>query len=196
MELESGSILLRDYVLSDIADDIRWFNEETAWAVADSPWEPVEPVDPEAYRVGRLDYIAHSTELPALRFRLEIEAAGRHIGFVSASWLDADGNWLPRPVPGARRFLGIELCEPDCWGRGYGTAALAAYIRHHLDQGVRELYLETWSGNTRMMGCAARLGFVECGREAGVRLVDGMAYDSLSYRLDVEAFLSRSKENA
>ena len=81
-------------------------------------------------------------------------------------------------------------------GRGYGTAALAAYIRHYLDQGVRELYLETWSGNARMLGCAAKLGFVECGREAGVRLVDGMAYDSLSYRLDVAAFLSRSKENA
>ena len=52
------------------------------------------------------------------------------------------------------------------------------------DHGADELYTQTWSGNTRMIRCAARLGFVECCRKAGLREVGGRKYDGLTFKIN------------
>ncbi len=65
---------------------------------------------------------------------------------------------------------------------------MAAYIRYFLDNGQSELYLQTWSGNFRMLRCAEKLGFMECNKIAGLRIVRGEKYDGLTYRLNVKKF--------
>ena len=82
--------------------------------------------------------------------------------------------------------------EKAFWGSGLGTQALAAFILHHLDHGHRDLCLQTWSGNVRMVRCAEKLGFVECHREVGNREVRGKTYDGLTFRLDVQRFLEEN----
>ena len=38
MRLTYENIILRDYVLSDVEDEVRWTNVETEWFRSDTPW--------------------------------------------------------------------------------------------------------------------------------------------------------------
>lgn len=81
------------------------------------------------------------------------------------------------------RAIGIDICEPHLWGNGIGTNALRAFMNYYFENGEEELYIQTWSGNVRMLRCAEKLGFVECDRCIGKREVDGRNYDGLTFRL-------------
>ena len=182
MEIRYEDILLRDYRQSDIEDEIRWMNEETAWMVADMPWETVEPVDPEKLREEMTAMLSGMPQ-DAIRWRLEIEKDGTHIGFVSSYYLGEDYrpiSWetLSEDTPEIRA-LGIEICEPAYWGRGIGTKTLSAFMDDYRDHGETRFALETWSGNVRMLGCAEKLGFREAKRERDAHQVGGQGYDAL-----------------
>ena len=55
-------------------------------------------------------------------------------------------------------------------------------MNYYFENGVNELYTQTWSGNVRMLRCAEKLGFAECDRDAGAVEVDGQKYDGLTFR--------------
>lgn len=42
MKITFDSITLRDYVLADVEDEIRWTNEETDWFYSEAPWMTLE----------------------------------------------------------------------------------------------------------------------------------------------------------
>ena len=187
MQIRYGDILLRDYRLSDVEDEIRWTNVDTAWAYADTPWMTMAPVDPEELRRDMAQILAELTD-GSIRWRFEIEAAGRHIGLVSSYYLDEALEPFPweaidqsrnAPENGAVRALGIEICERDCWGRGIGVQALAAFMDYYRALGERRFLLETWSGNRRMLRCAEKLGFTEIRRREKAYLVEGEPFDAL-----------------
>lgn len=194
MEIRYRNIVLRDYRESDIEDDIRWSTVETQWALWDAPWETEEELasfDPQKFREEEL--AALEKPLQGLRWSLALDtAAGVHIGGVNAYLIDESFQWVREkdlgPGQKSAPALGIEVNESSYWGKGLGTQGLAAYIRYFLDNGYDELYLQTWSGNTRMVRSAEKLGFVECHREAGIRQVRGGIYDGLTFRLDVGKF--------
>ncbi len=52
------------------------------------------------------------------------------------------------------------------------------YLKIH---GLDEIYTQTWSGNTRMVALAEKLGFVEINRKKDLRIVNGQKYDGLSF---------------
>ena len=56
-------------------------------------------------------------------------------------------------------------------------------MNYYFENGVNELYTQTWSGNVRMLHCAEKLGFVECDRDMGTREVDGQKYDGLTFKI-------------
>ena len=187
MRMEREDIVLRDYVLSDVEDEVRWTNVDTAWFYADTPWMTMEPADPEELRADMREIMEAMPE-DAIRWRLEIEWNGRHIGLVSSYYLREDFT----PVPWedidqgknaaenrAVRALGIEICEMDCWGRGVGGRALAAFMDYYRALGERRFFVETWSGNTRMLRCAEKLGFTEVHRTKAAYTVNGREYDAL-----------------
>ena len=147
----------------------------------------LEPVDPDELRTDMLQIMSDLSE-NAIRWRFEIEVAGQHIGMVSSYYLDE--NFEPTPWESidqrknaeenfSIRGLGIEICETAFWGRGIGAKALTAFIEYYRSLGERRFFLETWSGNTRMLGCAKKLGFVQVKRQKGAYTVDGKAYDGL-----------------
>ncbi|MBR5570436.1 MAG: GNAT family N-acetyltransferase [Oscillospiraceae bacterium] len=115
-----------------------------------------------------------------------MEWNGRHIGWVSSYPIDEHYEWIGEIQDGQTvyRAIGIDICEPDVWGHGIGTNALLAFIKYYFDSGITELYTQTWSGNTRMIRCAAKLGFAECNRYGGIREVEGKTYDALTFRLE------------
>ncbi len=181
------NVILRDFRASDIDDEIFWFTGQHPWMDWDAPWEPVETptrAELEAYLTA---------PKPTPRRRLEIEAEGVHIGFVSAYRIGADYDEptdQELAAGTARTAVGIDILNDGFWGRGYGAAALAAWLRYRLDHGADDLYLQTWSGNTRMIRVAQKLGFVQCDCRPRLRLWQDKRWDALSFRLDREAFFA------
>ncbi len=194
MEIKYQNIVLRDMRESDIEDEIRWNTVETQWALWDAPWEMEEELrnfDPEKHREKELKWIG--VRKPDHRLSLEIDTAdGVHIGSVSAYCIDDDFDWYKLNAEEDCRkvnwAVGIEINESAYWSNGWGTQALTAFVKYHLEGGYTNLYTQTWSGNYRMIGLAKKLGFVECNRESGNRLVRGERYDGLTLRLNGEAF--------
>jgi len=187
MKISLDEVVLRDYQLSDVEDEVRWTNADTAWFYADTPWMTMEPADPDELRTDMIDMISNLSE-DAIRWRFEIEVDGRHIGMVSSYYLDGNFEQTPwKSIDQSKnaeennsiRALGIEICEMDCWGKGIGTKALEAFMRYYQGLGEYRFLLETWSGNARMLGCARKLGFKEVRRQKGTYVVGGREYDAL-----------------
>lgn len=194
MQIKYQNIILRDMRESDIDDEIRWYTTETDWALWDAPWETEEEVrsfDPEKHRQKELEWIG--TRKHDHRLNLEIDTAGGvHIGAVSAYCIDENFEWRKLSAEEDRQklnwALGIDICDGTYWSGGWGTQALTAFVKYHLEAGYANLYIQTWSGNARMVGLAKKLGFRECCRKKGIRQVRGGTYDGLTFRLDREAF--------
>ena len=181
------NIILRDMIESDIKDYVRWFTTETEWSNTDAPWESIESDEETEYRFWNKNY-ENSKNLSdnVLRRKFEIEFDGRHIGWVSSYFTVENYKWIGdiKDDGIVHRTIGIDICEPDVWGTGIGTRALCAFIRYLFDNGVEEIYTQTWSGNVRMLRCAEKLGFVECDRKIGTREVNGQKYDGLTFRFE------------
>lgn len=94
MKIEFENIVLRDYQLSDIEDEIRWTNVDTAWFYADTPWAVMEKVDPDELRADMIEIMENMPE-NAIRWRFEIEADGRHVGLVSSYFITKDFENTP-----------------------------------------------------------------------------------------------------
>ena len=185
MRIESENIILRDMIESDIEDYVRWFTVEREWENWDAPWEKAN-TDEETERRSWTEYYESVKDQAddAPRWKFEIEYDGKHIGWVSSYRIDENYEWVGKIKDGQNvyRAIGIDICEPNLWGRGIGTNALRAFINYYFNDGVNELYTQTWSGNVRMIRCAKKLGFVECNRNVGTREVDGQ-YDGLTFRV-------------
>lgn len=194
MEIKFDNIILRDPKESDIDDEIRWNTTETEWALWDAPWEMEEwlpTFDPVKFRTEELE--ALKKPVRGFRWGMEVDTSGGvHVGSVNTYLIDESYEWIPlKNVEEDQRIfytLGIEINEPAYWDQGIGTKALAAYIQYHLDNGHYDICLQTWSGNTRMVRCAKKLGFQICEREVGKRNVRGGLYDGLTFCLDVRRF--------
>ena len=193
IEIEFENIVLRDMIESDIGDYVRWFTVEREWENWDAPWEK-EDTDEETERKKWMEYyqsVKKRTD-DNLRYKFEIDYSGTHIGWVSAYNIDENYDWIEssndhKPVYIA---IGIDICEPDFYGKGIGTKALSVFINYYFEKGFNELYTQTWSGNARMIRCAEKLGFVECCRKAGKREIDGQKYDALTFKLEYESIES------
>jgi len=194
MKIEYKNVVLRDMKESDINDDIRWNTVQTEWALWDAPWEMEEFLqnfDPKKYREEVLAELLKPKTEPRWGFEVDT-AGGVHIGSVNSYMIDENYSWIPfRNVKSGQkafRTVGIEICESSYWGRGLGTEALAAFIKYYLSLGEKDICTQTWSGNTRMVKSALRLGFEEVHRETGSRNVRGGTYDGLTFLLNEKKF--------
>ena len=181
-------LVLRDYRESDIEDDIYWSTGHRPWMDWDAPWEPVE-MEPEAFRAKMLAFLAVEKSVP--RWRLQIEVDGVHIGSVSSYRIGEDYGDVSAEEADTKKWyraVGIDIQNDAFWGKGWGSIALAGWLQYLTEHGISELYLQTWSGNERMIHVAEKLGFRECDRRVGIRSWQGKHWDALTFRLDREAF--------
>ncbi len=170
MKLTGNKVNLRDIVPEDIDDYRRWFSPGSAWQAWDGPWERYGDWMPKSLEsVTRLA----TTEAPDPRVRLEIEtASGRHIGWVNSHWISEACQW---------RDCGIVIAE-DLWERGYGTEAFRMFVDYILNAfDLPRIGMGTWSGNQRMIRCAAAIGLRQEARFADARLIDGKWYDAVRW---------------
>ncbi len=188
MRIEYQNVTLRDMIESDIEDYVRWFTTETNWADYDAPWEKLRETSIDQERAHWKQYYLSTLQQTSnrLRRKFEIESDGRHIGWVNSYFIDEKYNWIsPKQVNTNQTVytcIGINICASDVWGKGIGTNALQAFINYHLSHNITELYIQTWSGNIRMLRCAEKLGFVLCNRVIDKRLVNNQKYDALTLK--------------
>lgn len=198
MDIKYRDIILRDMIESDIEDWIRWDSVDTEWMKWDAPDEPTEPIDPDEYRKDLLEFVSTPRDNGFRNFFELATAEGRHIGRINSYALGEDYAWKSWPETMDEKFtvaIGIDICDSQVWGRGYGTLAISAFAKHFLDNGITEICIQTWSGNVRMIRCAQRIGFVECNRIVGNRHIRGGTYDSLTFRLNLDNFHKYLSEN-
>lgn len=178
-------IYLKDFTEHEIEDEIRWMTTETEWIKADTPWEPVEPVDEEELRNEFSEIVKESLE-DFVWSRKEVFVDDHHIGFVSRYPLETseyeDAFPLGAKEP-ERTAVGIEICESSFWNKGYGTEALKEWIKYCFASGEKEIYLETWSGNNRMIKCAEKCGFKLYAKVTGTHMIGAEQFDSLLFRV-------------
>ncbi|NLY54851.1 MAG: GNAT family N-acetyltransferase [Firmicutes bacterium] len=193
VELKYKDIILRDYIASDIEDDIRWMTEETAWHEWDAPWEMQEDLknfNPDDFRQKMYKQLQQYRSREILRTSFELcTTDGVHIGGCNSYLIDDNYNWIPR-ASGKQGHIavGIDICESAYWSQGYGTMALTAFISYLLENGAPTVYTQTWSGNKRMIGLAQKLGFEICQLVPNKRRVRGKLYDGLTFKLNVDKF--------
>lgn len=187
MKIKYDNVVLRDYILSDVEDEVRWTTIETEWFRHDTPWMEIEPVNADELRADMAKIIDSMPE-DAIRWRFEIEVDGHHIGVVSSYYLNKNFEYTPWETidqsknaseNNSIRGIGIEICDMNYWGKGIGTKALTALMEYYRSFGGNHFLIETWSGNHRMLGCAKKLGFYEVKRTKDVHNVDGNLYDEI-----------------
>ena len=161
-------ITLRDMRESDIEDYVRWFTKDTGWMLFDAPWEELPETTEEEERKGWTEYYESVKNLPedTVRWKYDVDLDGKHIGWVC--WYD-DLDYVENPE-------GI---------RAVGTEALRQFIRYLKEHGSASVYTQTWSGNTRMLRVAEKLGFTEVYRKKDFRNVNGKLFDAVTLKLDL-----------
>lgn len=192
------NIILRDFIESDIEKRIYWEKEETEWQLWDAPWE-TEGLTEEEKEAQLLSYIdtmhkwaEHYRNISddEKRYVFQIatnDSEQNYIGWVSSYDIDDDYNFTEE---GGRLAIGIDIPEMAARGKGYAYQALCAFIDYLFAHGETELYTQTWSGNERMIHIAVKMGFEECCRKPGIRLVRGKNYDGLTFKLNREKYAS------
>ncbi len=193
MKIKGESVILRDYIKTDIDDDIYWETVETEWKFWDSPWEyeQRQPFDPHKFREKKLKRLGEQKDEKRIRRTFEICVNNKektHIGGCDS--YNIDDNYRYRKGDG-KCTIGIAICSIDARRKGYATSALKIFIYYLMSKGIYEIYTQTWSGNYRMIGLAEKLGFKECYREKNTQDVRGKYYDNLTFKLSVEDFIKK-----
>lgn len=189
LEIKGQKVLLRDFIKEDIEDRIRWETIETEWLHWDAPWEiEEEPFNPEEYRSLMNKKLSNKQDPNRFRYGFQIcvnDETKKHIGWVNAYHIDDKYCYTNDD---GKLTIGISIPDLSSRRKGYGTEAWSLYIKYFLDNGIEDIYTQTWSGNIRVLGLMSKVGFVECNREKDFRNVRGKLYDGLTFKLDVNKF--------
>ena len=172
-------IILRDMIEADIDDYVRWFTVETDWMNYDAPWE-AKTISSKEELKNWTEYYQMVKDLKEndIRWKFEIEYEGHHIGWVSRyfdlEYLDNVDN-MPA--------IGVDIPEKSFCNHGIGTTVLKMFVDYLKKAGYSHFYIQTWSGNKRMLRVAEKLGFSVICCKKDLRLVNNKTYDALTLKL-------------
>ncbi|TNF07197.1 MAG: N-acetyltransferase [Bacillota bacterium] len=186
---KNNLIILRDMIQDDVIDYVSWFSKDTEWMKWDAPWERDIEFDENAlYNRFYQIYHRNSTQLKDkdMRHRFQIcikNDEKMHIGWISSYMIDDQFKYN---IHGKLMAIGLDIPSPEYRGKGYGYSAILTFIDYLHAHDIHDIYLQTWSGNKRMIEVAIRCGFKEVNRFANLRLVDGKTYDALTFMMSNE----------
>ena len=193
--LSTKDIILRDFKESDMEIRMSWETTETEWQRWDSPWEfegltgAAKQTRLQEIKRRMKEWLTHTAPASEKRKRFQIETKGtepEYIGWV-ASYCITEHYVFTRNIT-SRCAIGIDIPVQEARGHGYAYQALSLFIEYLLKHGETDLYIQTWSGNERMIHIAEKMGFVECGRRKNARTVRGRSYDALTFQMDQKKY--------
>ena len=180
--LETERLVLRDFTRADIAKRIEWETVDRDWLDWDAPWEREN--DPPLEEIVK-DLESFADMIGAMKpgdkrysFQIVVKETGEYIGWISCYCIDDNYEYTDDDALFA---FGIDIPPQSCRGKGYGYEAFKAAIEYLQSKGMKEIYTQTWSGNTRMIALAEKLGFREICRKKDYREVRGKKYDGLTF---------------
>lgn len=194
MNLKKGNIILRDLKESDIEKRLYWETEETEWQLWDAPWLYGNKTEEEkqkeliAYENALRNRLVELSKIQndEKRYDFQIcinDAQETYIGWCGSYYID-DTYTIHKD--GTHCTIGICIVEPKHRHKGYATQALQAFIAYLRSHGETDIYVQTWSGNTRMIHLAEKLDFKEINRKKNLRTVKGKQYDGLTFILKLD----------
>jgi len=169
-------LILRELEREDIEEYRKWTHPSREYHKFNGPYfkQPTEK-EHEEY-INSLEVKLEAGEKGVL-FNKKIIAelnSNEIIGQVNWYWKSIETNWLE---------VGIAIFNENYWGYGIGYKALKMWIDEifRTNPLLVRIGLTTWSGNSRMMGLAEKLGMIKEAEYRKARIVDGKYYDSISY---------------
>ncbi len=170
IKLTGEKVLLREATQEDVNELYYWKYEEKNQEAKkwNAPYIPERKLTKEEYiKSWEKEY-----ELfPSVPRILAVIINEKALGTVSSYWVDKHTNWLE---------TGIVIYNSHYWSGGYGTEAYGMWIDFLFEStSLYRLGISTWSGNTRMMKTAAKIGMSEEARIREARIVNGEYFDSI-----------------
>ena len=179
---ETERLILRDFTKADIAKRIEWETVDREWLDWDAPWERDNDLPVDEMVQGLEEFAdmtaAKGPEDMRFGFQIDVKETGEYIGWISCYCIDDNYEYTDDDALFA---FGIDIPPQSCRGKGYGYEAFKAAIEYLQSKGMKEIYTQTWSGNTRMVALAEKLGFKEICRKKDYREVRGQKYDGLTF---------------
>lgn len=171
-------IKLKKFEEKDLKKIKEWYTDITEWKLWDAPWEEVE-YNEEKQRIYRRQ---RTENLPC--FEYEIIYDKKHIGWISAYYMTDDFKY--NGIKKTNNIaIGIDIPDKSMRGKGIGVKAIKEYLKYFKKLGYFKIYTQTWSGNTRMIHVAEKIGFKEINRYKEIRNVNGKKYDALTFVIDL-----------
>ncbi|GAB6101540.1 GNAT family protein [Thermococcus atlanticus] len=165
-------VILRDGTEEDAKAYVRWMREGE-WREYDAPWEEDFVSDDESRIRERF-----------FRMYLEDRETPRSRAII-ATVRDEPIGWVVRYTENEHYsvwWVGIDICEDEYLGRGYGSEALRLWIDYLFsNSGIHKIALSTYSFNGRMIKAAKKLGFKLEGVEREVIYWKGEWVDKLRF---------------
>lgn len=168
-KLEGSKVALRKITNDDLVElyQLIYGEHNPEWKKWDAPYFPLEYKRFDVFHEEIIKQIDSEKPCP----RMIIQSNNQIIGTVSYYWEHKASHWLE---------IGIVIFRPEFWNGGYGTEALQLWIEYLFKElPLVRVGLTTWSGNTRMIKVAEKLGMQLEGRLRKCRLYDGKYYDSI-----------------
>lgn len=176
VNISGKNILIRDWQLNDLERYAHWQQPGHTWQDYDGPYFARPKAEKIPSIINQLRKQIEAKKWETIRHTLVIARKSDDvlIGRVNWYWQSQETNWLS---------IGIAVYDPANWRQGIGFEALGLWCDYLWDAmpTIVRLGLATWSGNTRMMRLAEKLGFQEEARHRKARIVDGRYYDSMGY---------------
>lgn len=130
-------------------------------------------------------------ERPFLSFEADVERAAanpwdedQQIIALNGECIGSLSRFEEDPAGGGWYELGLVIFDPKHWSGGLGTRALSLWTAATFAERPAYLItLTTWSGNTRMIRAAGRVGYAECARIPEARSWNGQRWDSVKLGL-------------
>ena len=161
--------------------NIIYSSENPEWSKYNAPYfNEYKYIDLESF------LLKNHHEFFLSEYALGIFFNDKPIGIVTYYWESLATRWLE---------IGIVIYDQNIWAKGIGYTALYKWIEICFNRfpEIQHIGLTTWSGNTRMMKLAEKLGLLCEARIRKVRYYNGVYYDSVKYGILREEFGSDSK---
>jgi RimJ/RimL family protein N-acetyltransferase len=170
-----AEVTLRQSVREDLSDWVRWFGDPE---VTEFTLIEVGQVTAE----GEERWFEAVTAPDCRDRNWQIDVGGRHVGGCSLT-LSRDDR---------QAEFGIVIGEKDCWGKGYGTAALREVLRRGFAElKLHRIFLHAFADNVRGVRCYEKCGFRHEGRHLQARWKRGEWRDMVSMAILEEEWGAR-----
>ena len=173
MQLLGKNVILKTFGIEDIKDYRNWYSTETDWQKWDAPWIKRSFDENSIIEVRK----SNMAKDPIMTF--EIYSKEKHLGWVNAYYMDDE--YIPVEAKTDKIAIGLDIPNSKYWSKGIGTEALELFINYLKSSGLERIYIQTWSGNIRMIKLAEKLGFHEVNRYVNKRIVNDKKFDALTF---------------